>query len=210
MIGIGGFIGTIAFAEMLKTRDAQVARTIGVTAIILGAVFMVVFTTPLGYFVAMRRSQRSRGLRSDGTSPALRALAAPAGRLLFELSTRSVAKQPPRNAAAALDALLAEVEAQASTAERATVRGVRDRLHALQVESESLRGRERQIDRAIAEAGAGAAAEQLTAARAEIGPQLERIAATIDAARLKLLLVRSGVAPSRDLGELVPRPEQRT
>jgi hypothetical protein len=42
----------------------------------------------------------------------------------------------------------------------------------------------------------------MAAARAAIPPRLERIAATMDEARLKLLLVRSGVAPVTELTEM--------
>ena len=159
---------------------------------------MIVGTLPFAYFIAMRAGAKRSTTDSGTPTLGLRVLMSGAGHLMFDLANRGITPLPPRGPAGALDILLAEVEANANTGERRVVQRLRTRLDQMAAETATLRAREREIDRAIAEAGPGATADTLGAARREI-PKVERIAATIDEIRLKLLLVRSGVTPVAEL-----------
>lgn len=86
------------------------------------------------------------------------------------------------------------------------MRNARSRLARLAAEIERLRDRERKIDRSIAEAGIQEVTERLRAARKGVAGQLAAAAARVDAIRVKLIMIRSGVAPAVELAELVAAP----
>jgi hypothetical protein len=202
-LGIGLFLGAAIWATALKKSPATGAKALAVAVVIGGSILLIASMMPFAYFIAMRVSARARRTGKDRRTFALKIWASSFGRLLFELAGRDMTALPPRNAAAALDQLLTEVAAAVPAGERRLVTDVRRRLDALSAETQALRAREKELDRAIAEAGPGAVADQIAAARKEIGPRIERIAAVTDDVRLKLLLVRSGVRPAADLRELI-------
>lgn len=193
--GVALFIGSILAATRIRATGIPGGFELGLTLILVGALALVATTMPLAYYVAMRRADRRSTGQREG-SFFLNIWAAAPGRMFFNLAARNVKPAPPRGPAGALDLLLAEAEAAVPAEGRAAVRALRVRLDALAARERALRTRERELDRSIAEAGASAGADALSAARAAIGPEIERISAAVDAARVKLLLVRSGVAPA--------------
>ncbi len=199
--GTAVFVGGIIAATRIRASGAPYAFEIGLTIILVCSLALVATTMPLAYYIAMQRSAK----RGKGQRPAAFTLTmwsqAP-GRLLFALASRNVKPAPPRGAAGALDLLISEVESAVPAADRPAVKALRRRLDAMAADAEALRARERELDRGIAEAGPGPAADQMLAARREIAPKIERIAAATDAVRLKLLLVRTGVAKAAELAEL--------
>jgi serine/threonine-protein kinase len=200
-VGIAIFIGAITVATRFRDSTMPYGFAIGLTVILLASLLLVGSVMPLAYYVAMQRSAK-KVVGTAKPSPGLRILATGFGRWLFTLASRDLPPAAPRGAAAALDLLLSEVEAVVGAREKAIVRDLRARIEVLGTETLTLRARERELDRAIAEAGPGPTADQLADARRAIAPRVERIAAAVDAARLKLLLVRSGVAPASDLTPL--------
>lgn len=108
---------------------------------------------------------------------------------------------------AVIGARVIEVEARVSPPERSLVRDAQSRLARLGAEIERLRDRERQIDRSIAQVGIQEVTERLRAAREGVAGQLAATAARVDAIRVKLIMIRSGVAPAVELAELVASPD---
>ncbi len=201
-VGITVFIGGAFLGKDLRVNGGPNGWIFGLVVVVITSLVLIVSTGPLAYYIAMRQSGRALAPGRDRRSFGLSIWASPFGQLLFGVASRGVLPQPPRNATAALDQLIAEVEASVPKSQRRLVQAVRRRLDAYAAESQALRTREREIDRGIAEAGAGQAADQMAAARRDIAPRVERIAATTDEIRLSLLLVRSGVRPVTDLAKL--------
>jgi hypothetical protein len=200
--GVALFVSAIVLVKYIERAQWENARAWGLFLIVGASIVMIVCTTPLAYFITMKSTAKPRSAGTERKNPALRLFGSKFGELMFALASRNLTAAPPRNATAALDQLLSEVEAAVPAANRPQLRQLRDRLNKLTAEAHALRMREKDLDRAMAEAGPGAAADRIEAARGEIAPRIEKIAAATDEARLKLLLVRTGVAPASELGSL--------
>jgi len=202
-IGAGVFVGAILLLTKLGEARA-IGRNAGLAIILAATAVNIISILPLAYWAAMRRGA-SRPVSDDAKpTPALRLLAGWLGPAMFRLATSGTVTQAPRGAAAAMDLLLGEVGQKVARHERRHVERLRAALLTLAQRAEALRARERELDRAIAEAGPGPAADALARARAEVGPAQERIARLTEEARQGLLLVRTGVAAAGTLDALAP------
>ncbi len=197
-MAIGGTLWFALLAALVsRPLGLQISRPLQLVIILVGVVGLVVAMFGVLSITLMRianaklkeATEVSGGFWTGGIA-----------RTLFEIAVRGVQPAAAREAAGALEDLLAETERSVPPGDRAAVKTVRRRIHALSEGLDRLRARDRELERAIAETGAKSATERLLAARRQVASELSENAAAIDALRLKLILVRSGVAGVAELG----------